>query len=167
VHAPEQGHNHNIDCFTLNYPCPINQQRIASHNRTKCRGNGIHEQNFFHAHAAQSALLHPGWGPEPPQGPRDTSSTFFNINGGHSLISVSTCQGGPPSMFSSVDDGCSRIFNSGTHYGGRRRHFIALMVGAPRCPAPAPTRLGRRQRFLALMVDAPGSPALAPPKGPP
>jgi hypothetical protein len=67
-----------------------------------------------------------------------------------------------------------------------RRHFLALMAGAPGSLALAPpgaplltflsidggcyrisssdtSQGARRRRFLALMVDAPGSPAPAPP----
>jgi hypothetical protein len=47
MHAPEQGHNHNLDSITLNYSRPISQLRVISHNRTKCRENGTHEYNYF------------------------------------------------------------------------------------------------------------------------
>jgi hypothetical protein len=47
THAPEQGHNHNLDSVTLNYPCPVSRLRVMSHNRTKCRKNGTREQNYF------------------------------------------------------------------------------------------------------------------------
>jgi hypothetical protein len=43
-------------------------------------------------------------------------------------------------MFLSIDGGRSRISNSSTSHGARRRHFLALMVGAPRSTAPAPFR---------------------------
>jgi hypothetical protein len=88
-------------------------------------------------------------------------------------------------MFFNVDGGRSRISSSGTSHGAHHRRFLALMVGAPGSPAPAPPRGavvddfyvdgarswisvstrqggGHHRCFLALMVGAPGSPALVP-----
>jgi hypothetical protein len=65
-----------------------------------------------------------------------------------------------------VDTGRSRFSNSGISQGAHRRHFIALMVGAPGSPALAHPRGDRHRRFLALMVGTPESPAQAPPGGP-
>jgi hypothetical protein len=48
--------------------------------------------------------------------------------------------GGLPLMFPSGDDGHSWISSSGTSQGTRRRRFLALMVGTPGSPAPAPPR---------------------------
>jgi hypothetical protein len=91
---------------------------------------------------------------------------------------------GPPSMFLSVDFGCSRISVT-AFQGPRHQCFLALMVGAPRPSAPPPRGPplmtlsvdGGRSRtsdiasqgahhryFLALMVGAPGPRAL-PPRG--
>jgi hypothetical protein len=47
AHASEQGHNHKLDSVALNYPCPVNQLRVVSYNKTKCRENGTREQNNF------------------------------------------------------------------------------------------------------------------------
>jgi hypothetical protein len=47
AHAPEQGHNHNLDSVALNYPRLVSLLRVMSHNRTKCRENGTREQNYF------------------------------------------------------------------------------------------------------------------------
>jgi hypothetical protein len=91
-------------------------------------------------------------------------------------------------MFLNIDGGLSQIYSSDTTQGGRRRRFLALMVGAPGSPAPVPLRglpstflsvdIERswtsvitcqgphRRHFLALMVGAPGSTAPTPPSGP-
>jgi hypothetical protein len=47
VHAPEQGHNHNLDSIILNYPCLISRLKVVNHNRTKCRENETRKQNYF------------------------------------------------------------------------------------------------------------------------
>jgi hypothetical protein len=47
MHAPEEGHNHNLDSVTLNYPCSISWLRVVSHNRTKGMENRTHEQNYL------------------------------------------------------------------------------------------------------------------------
>jgi hypothetical protein len=47
THATEQAHHHNLDSVALNYPCPVSRLRVVSHNKTKCRENGTHEQNYF------------------------------------------------------------------------------------------------------------------------
>jgi hypothetical protein len=67
-------------------------------------------------------------------------STFFNIDGGRSWISVSTRQGSPLWTFPSVDGGRSRISSSGTSQGVRRQRFLALMSGAPGSLTLAPSR---------------------------
>jgi hypothetical protein len=90
-------------------------------------------------------------------------------------------------MLLSVDDGCSRIFRSGTSWRAGHRRFLALMVGALGCPALTPPR-GPPLMFLSvdgghsritssdtsqgatvddftLMVGAPGSPS-TPVRGP-
>jgi hypothetical protein len=67
-------------------------------------------------------------------------------------------------MFSSVDGGRSRILHQHPPWGGRRRYFLALMVGAPGSSAPSPLR-GAPSTFLALMVATPGSLAPSPPRG--
>jgi hypothetical protein len=93
--------------------------------------------------------------------------------------------GGPPSMFFSVDGGHSWISGTASQ-GAYRRHFLALMVGAPgsltqppRAPPSTSLSIDRgRSRIsvttsqgashrcpLVLMVGAPGSPS-APPRGP-
>jgi hypothetical protein len=48
--------------------------------------------------------------------------------------------GGPPSTFLSVDGVHSWIYSFGTYQGVQRRHFLALMVGAPLSTALAPSR---------------------------
>jgi hypothetical protein len=57
-------------------------------------------------------------------------------------------------MFSSVDVGRSRISVS-TSQGGRCRHFLVLMVGAPGFSGST-SQGAYHRRFLALMVGAPG-----------
>jgi hypothetical protein len=59
-------------------------------------------------------------------------------------------------MFLSVDGGRSRIFSSGTTQGARRRHFLALMVGATGSLASAPPR-GPIVDVFMWMVSAIGS----------
>jgi hypothetical protein len=70
MHAPEQGHNHNLDSVALNYPYPVSRLRVISHNITKCRENGIHEQNYFLSITPMQAYNTPlgsrmGTGPPP------------------------------------------------------------------------------------------------------
>jgi hypothetical protein len=130
-------------------------------------------------------LLDPIWGSEPPVGVRVPTIDVFYVDGGRSWISSSgTSQGGRASMFLSIDGG-----RSSTSQGARCQCFLALMVGAPGSPPPAPPRGpivnvfyieggrsrisisthqgARLQCFFALMVGAPGSPTPAPPRGPP
>jgi hypothetical protein len=64
-----------------------------------------------------------------------------------------------------IDGGRSRISSSGTSQGAYCRHFLALMVGLFRSPAPTPPK-GPPSMFFMLMVGAQGSPS-APPRGPP
>jgi hypothetical protein len=126
----EQGHNHNLDSIARNYSCPVSRLRVVSHNKTKCRENGNHEQNNFlsitHMHVYNNPLVSRiRTGPPPPQppaGPGCSPSTFFML------------------IFLSVDGGRSRISSSGTSQGARRRYFLALMVDTPGSPAPAPPR---------------------------
>jgi hypothetical protein len=47
AHAPEQGHNHNLDSVALNYPCPVSRLKVISHSRTKYRENETREQKYF------------------------------------------------------------------------------------------------------------------------
>jgi hypothetical protein len=118
VHALEQGHNHNLDRVTLNYPCPVSRLRVIRHNRTKCRENGTHEQHYFFFLSIMTMqvtthLLDPGWGPEPPrgsgatQGARHRRALTLMVGAFGSL--ALTPPRGPLSMFLSVDGGCSRI----------------------------------------------------------
>jgi hypothetical protein len=145
-HAHEQGHNHNIDSVTLNYTCPVSRLCIVSHNRTKCRDSGTREQNYFLSIMPMQVYNTPlrtrmGAGPPPCGGlPRGLSSTFFTLMVGTPGSPASTPPRDPPSMFLSVDGGCSWIFSSDTSQGAHRRRFLALMVGSPRSPAPAPPR---------------------------
>jgi hypothetical protein len=39
AHAPEQGHNHNLDGVTLNYPCPISRLKAKGPEKAT-RGGG-------------------------------------------------------------------------------------------------------------------------------
>jgi hypothetical protein len=94
AHAPEQGHNHILDSIALNYPCLINQLRVVSHNRTKYRENGTHEQNYF------LPIM---------------SMSVYNTPLGSRMGTASR----PSSTFLRVDGGCSRIFSSGTSQGAR------------------------------------------------
>jgi hypothetical protein len=69
AHAPEQGHNHNLDSIALNYPCPVSWLRVISHNRTKYRENDTCEQNYFLSIMSMQVtthLLDPGWRLDPP-----------------------------------------------------------------------------------------------------
>jgi hypothetical protein len=125
----EQGHNHNLDSIARNYSCPVSRLRVVSHNKTKCRENGNHEQNNFlsitHMHVYNNPLvsrIRTGPPPQPPAGPGCSPSTFFML------------------IFLSFDGGRSRISSSGTSQGARRRYFLALMVDTPGSPAPAPPR---------------------------
>jgi hypothetical protein len=61
VHAPEQGHNHNLDSVALNYPCPVSRLKVISHNRTKYRENGTREQKYFFVYHAYAGLQHTSW----------------------------------------------------------------------------------------------------------
>jgi hypothetical protein len=47
AHAPEQGHNHNLDSVAVNNPCPVSQLRVIRQSRTKYRESGTREQNYF------------------------------------------------------------------------------------------------------------------------
>jgi hypothetical protein len=107
AHAPEQGHNHNLDSVALNYPRLVSLLRVMSHNRTKCRENGTREQNYFLSIMPMQVYNTPlgfqmGTGPPPLRGPPR----------------------GPTVDIFYVDDGRSRITNSDTSQGGRRRHFL-------------------------------------------
>jgi hypothetical protein len=69
AHAPEQGYNYNLDSVALNYLCPVSQLRVVSHNRTKCRENETHEQNYFLSIMHMQVTTHlsdSGWRPTPP-----------------------------------------------------------------------------------------------------
>jgi hypothetical protein len=80
----------------------------------------------------------PGSSSAPPRG---LAVDVCCVDGGHSWISSSnTSQGGPPSMFLSVDGGRSRFYSFGTSQRVRRRCFLALMVDALGSIAPAPPR---------------------------
>jgi hypothetical protein len=72
VHAPEQGHNYNLDRVALNYPCLISRLRIVRHIRTKCRENGTYEQHyifsFYRAYAGHNAPFGPQVGIGTPTG---------------------------------------------------------------------------------------------------
>jgi hypothetical protein len=131
--------------------------RTSDGDRTPHRGLGDHHRCFL-------ALMvdTPGFFVNTQQG--GPSSIFSSIDGGRSRIFSSiTSQGGAVNV-SSVDGSYSWIFSSITSQGAHRRRFLAFMVDALGSPAPIPPRAHRRY-FLALMVDAPGSPALAPYRG--
>jgi hypothetical protein len=70
----------------------------------------------------------------PTRGP---PSMFFTLIVG-ALGSPPTPRGPTVDIFY-VDGGRSRIYVS-TRQGAHRRHFLALMLGAPGCTAPAPPR---------------------------
>jgi hypothetical protein len=74
--------------------------------------------------------------PAPPRGP--TIDVCY-IDGG-TPKSPSAPPGGLPSTFSNVDGRCSRISSSSTSQRVHRRRFLALVVSAPRSPAPTPPR---------------------------
>jgi hypothetical protein len=96
VHAPEQGHNHNLDSVALNYPCPVSWLRVVGHNRTKCRENESREQNYFLSIMPMQVttdLPDPGWKPDPPHPHGGLSSTFLSVDGGRSRISGNASQG--------------------------------------------------------------------------
>jgi hypothetical protein len=87
--CPEQVHNHNLDSVALNYPCPVSPFRVMSRNRTKCRENGTHEQNYFLSIMPMQVYNTPlgSWiGTDPPYGglPRGPQSTFLSVDGGRS-----------------------------------------------------------------------------------
>jgi hypothetical protein len=132
-------------------------------------------------------LSDPGCGPKPPWGLGNLSSTFFNVHGGHSRISVSTSQGarcrrflalmvgalgspppashrGPLSTFLSIDGRRSWISSSGTSQGGPSSIFISVDGGRSRISNSSTSYGVRRRRFLALMVGTSESPA-PPPRG--
>jgi hypothetical protein len=118
AHAPEQGHNHNLDCVALNYLCPVSRLRVTSHNITKCRRMGPVSRITFCLSCLcmfTTHLLDPGWGPDPPAGARVPAVDVFYVDGG-----------------------CSRIFSSDTSQGAHRRRFLSLMMGAPGSSASAP-----------------------------
>jgi hypothetical protein len=191
THAPKQGHNHNLDCVALNYLCPINQLKVVSHNRTKCRENGTREQNYFlsHTYAGQSIPFGSRMGTGTPTGARGLSLTFFNVDGWRSRISVSTHRGGPsstflnidggrfwisssstplggpPSTFFSVDGGRSQISVS-THQGGLPSMFPSVDGGRSRISSSGTSQGTHHRCFLALMVTASGSLAPTPPRRP-
>jgi hypothetical protein len=58
--VPEQDHNHNLDSVALNYSYPVSQLRVVSHNRTRCRESGTHEQNYF-VYDTHAGLQHVFW----------------------------------------------------------------------------------------------------------
>jgi hypothetical protein len=132
-HPPEQIHNHNPGSVTLNYPCLINRLRVVSHDRTKHRVAGPMSRITFclsYPCRFTTHLSNPRWGPDPPTGAWGPAIDVFSIDAGRSRILQQHLPGGPPSTFFNVDGGCSRISVS-TRQGARRRCFIALMVGAP------------------------------------
>jgi hypothetical protein len=87
-----------------------------------------------------NTLLGSRMGTEPPlRGPGCLSLTFFMLMVG-APESLSSAPRGPSSTFLSVDGGHSRISSSGTSHGAHHRRFLALLVGAPQSPAPAPPR---------------------------
>jgi hypothetical protein len=158
AHAPEQGHNHNLDSIALNYPCPISRLRVISHNRTKCRENGTREQNYFLSIMSMQVYNTPlgswmGTGPPPPlRGPGCPPSMFFTlmvgvpgsptpgpprgsaivafyVDGGCSRISINTSQGGPPLTFLNIDGERSRISSSYTSQGGPLSTFLSVDGG--------------------------------------
>jgi hypothetical protein len=112
-------------------------------------------------------LLNPGWGPDPPPpcGARVPTVDDLYVDGQHSRISsFGTSQGGRHRCFL---HSWWVLLDLRQHLlGGHHRCFLALIVGAPRSPTPAPPRGGRHRCFLALMVGALGSPAPAPHRGP-
>jgi hypothetical protein len=83
AHAAEQIHNHNLDSVTLNYPHPVSRLRVVSHNRTKCKDNGTHDQNYFLSIIPMQVTTHlsdPGWGLDPPRWePGSPPSMFFTL----------------------------------------------------------------------------------------
>jgi hypothetical protein len=81
-----------------------------------------------------------------------------------SQISSSGTPRGPPSLFLSVDGGRSWITSSSNSRGARRQCFLALMVGVPGSPAPAPPE-GPPSTSSASVVAAAG-PADNTPRGP-
>jgi hypothetical protein len=94
-HLPEQVHNHNPGSVTLNYPCPVSQLRVVSHNKAKRREAGhVSKITFLSTIPMQvyNTTFDPGWGPDPPQG-----------------------LGGPPSMFLALMVGTPGFFGSTSH----------------------------------------------------
>jgi hypothetical protein len=61
--------------------------------------------------------------------PRELAINVFYVDGGHSRISDSTSQGGPPSTFFYIDGRRSRI-SGNTSQGAHHLCFLALMMGA-------------------------------------
>jgi hypothetical protein len=91
----------------------------------------------------------------------------YNTSFGHRMeTSPPRGPGGPPSMFSSVDSGRSRIIRQYPPRGHRRR-FPALMVGSSWISNSDTSQGPRHRHFLVLMVDDLGSLAPTPPRGPP
>jgi hypothetical protein len=171
AHAPEQGHNHNLDSIALNYPCPISRLRVISHNRTKCRENGTREQNYFLSIMSMQVYNTPlgswmGTGPPPlpcgGQGVRHRC--FLRWWWAFPDLQLRDLPGGLPlSLFTSMVGalGSPSTPPRVVHHW----RFLTLMVSAPGSLVPTPPRGAHCRRFLALMVGTPGSPALAPPRG--
>jgi hypothetical protein len=131
-HPLEQDHNHNPGSVTLNYPCPVIWPRAVSHNRTKHRVVGpINRITPCLSYPCRIIAhpSHPGWGPDPHGGLGARHRCFLMLMVG-APRSTSAPSRGPPSMFSSVDGGRSRILRQHLP-GGRHQRFLALMVGAP------------------------------------
>jgi hypothetical protein len=102
AHAPEQGHNHNLDSVALNYPCPVGQLRVVRHNKTKCRENEIREQNYclsIMPMQVYNTSLGSRMGTGPPCGglPWGPPSMFFLLMVGAPGSPALTPPRGPPS----------------------------------------------------------------------
>jgi hypothetical protein len=80
THAPEQGHNHNLDNITLNYTCPVSRSGIIRYNKTKHRENEIRERSYFYLRClCRSQHTIGPWTEIGP--PRELAIDVFSIGG--------------------------------------------------------------------------------------
>jgi hypothetical protein len=163
-HRSEQVYNHNLSSVTLNYPCPVNRQRVVSHNRTKRRVAGPVSRITLCLSYPYKFTTHPSdprWGTGPPWGSRGRRRHFLMLMVDTPGSPSAPARGAVVDVFN-VDGGRSRISIS-TRQGACHRRFLTLIVGAPESPSTLTG--GSSSMFLMLMVDALGSPS-APPRGP-